>query len=130
MIEPQCHQTGHRLGRAAGARQPEVDALDQAIDAIDRQFECCRALAAILQHLREPLGQQVARLLDGSSGQDRLGKALLDNGRRDGLPRADRFRVDAAGPIELQDQGRAEAGGERTAWPADQIADAFEADPA
>lgn len=130
MPEAQGHQISHRFGMATGIGQPQIDPLDQAVDAIDGELKGGRPLAARFEKSTQLLGQMPARAVDCGRGEDGLDKGLLHHGRRDGLTGAYGLRVDTARLIETQDQRGAKACSERRTWTPDEIANAFQTDAA
>ncbi len=111
-------------------RQPDIDGLDRAVDAIKAKPQCARADIVAHQHMDEVLHQPAGAGDDRLLGDDRLEQimqAVIDRRRDD----RDERLVDAAERlIETAQEFGGKTRGERRARLVHQRADGFEAEPA
>ena len=104
------------------------DAAHRAVGAEQCEFDTPRAVAAPLQRDLQAARQPLRSAEDVFLARNRLGKALFGDIRRNRQPRIERLVLQAQRAVELAQQVRAEAGGQRAARQVHNIADTFQAD--
>jgi cell wall-associated NlpC family hydrolase len=120
----------HMGDAARWQREPDIDRLDRAIDAVERQPQCARAHVVAGKNVHEGVHQAAGQCHDGVLREDRLeqiAQAVIDRRRHDGderLVEAAECLVDTPEKLggKTRGKGRARLVEERT--------DGFEAEPA